>query len=95
MLAEMSSLVSLISLLVTKSSCPYITLVTGYSLRTEIYPPSPECIKVPHLPQVLLYMLLLLTIILTIMLLSRPMEGQEAGLEEWQLSVEENLNPLR
>ena len=52
LLAEMSSLVSLISLLVTKSSCPYITLVKGYSLRTEIYPPSPECIKVPHLPQV-------------------------------------------
>ena len=26
--------------------------LAGYSLRTEIYPPAPECIKVPHLPQV-------------------------------------------
>ena len=67
-------------------------LVAGYSLRTEIYPPAPECIKVPHLPQVLLLFSPLLT---TLPLISRPMGGQEGGLEEGQLSVEANPNRLQ
>ena len=55
-------------------------MVTGYSLRTEIYPPASECIKVPHLPQVLSVRV---ENVDNTSFVSQPTEGPEGGLEEW------------
>ena len=67
-------------------------MVPGYSLRTEIYPPAPGCIKVPHLPQVLSVRV---ENVDNTSFVSQPTEGPEGGLEEWLLSVVVNPSPLQ